>query len=69
MVPKEALITRGQLTGIYTVSQQNTAVLRWLRVGNTIGDNVEILSGLKEGETYIMSSQEKLYNGATLTIQ
>lgn len=68
-VPSDALIYNGQLTGIYTASQQNTAVLRWLRVGNTIGDNVEILSGLAPGETYIVKSDEKLYNGANLNIQ
>ena len=32
---------------VYTVSSQNTAVLRWVKVGKTFGDQVEILSGLK----------------------
>jgi RND family efflux transporter MFP subunit len=68
-IPREALIYNGQLTGIYTVSQQNTAVLRWLRIGNNIGSNVEVLSGLAPGEIYIVKSDEKLYNGANLNIQ
>jgi len=69
MVPTEALVKQGQLTGIYTVSQSNTAILRWLRVGRTFGDNVEVLSGLSADETYIISSEAKLYNGAKLTIK
>ncbi|GAB4161992.1 MAG: efflux RND transporter periplasmic adaptor subunit [Winogradskyella sp.] len=67
MIPKEAIITHGQLSGIYTVSQQNTAVLRWLRLGKSFGDKVEVLSGLTADESYILSSEEKLYNGAKLS--
>ncbi|QQX75781.1 MULTISPECIES: efflux RND transporter periplasmic adaptor subunit [Aequorivita] len=69
LVPKEAIVKRGQLTGIYTVSQSNTALLRWLRVGRTFGDNVEVLSGLAADENYIISSEGKLYNGAKITIK
>ena len=69
LVPQEALVKRGELTGIYTVSQSNTAILRWLRLGRTFGDHVEILSGLAADENYIISSEEKLYNGAKITIK
>lgn len=69
LVPEEALVKRGQLTGIYTVSESNTAILRWLRVGRTFGDNVEILSGLNADENYIISSEGKLFNGAKITIK
>lgn len=69
LVPEEALVKRGQLTGIYTISQSNTAILRWLRIGRTFGDNVEVLSGLSADENYIISSESKLYNGAKLTIK
>jgi hypothetical protein len=31
MIPKTALVENGQLTGVYVVSSQNTAVLRWLK--------------------------------------
>lgn len=69
LIPTEAIINRGQLTGIYTVSQRNTALLRWLRLGRTYGDKVEVLSGLTSDETYIVSAQGKLYNGAKISIQ
>lgn len=69
LVPSETIITNGQLTGLYTVSQSNTAMLRWLRLGRTFGDQVEVLSGLNAGETYIVSAEGKLYNGVKILIK
>jgi hypothetical protein len=69
MIPTDALVTNGSLTGVYTVSESNTALLRWLRLGRTFGDQVEVLSGLTQDEKYIVSAEGKLYNGATLAIQ
>jgi hypothetical protein len=54
---------------VYTVSQSNTALLRWLRLGRTYGDQVEVLSGLSADESYIISAEGKLYNGVKVTIQ
>ncbi len=64
LVPKSALVTRGQLVGIYTVSQAGTSLLRWVRTGKTYGDSIEILSGLSGGEKYILSTEGKLFDGA-----
>ena len=69
LVPTEAIVTNGQLSGIYTPSQSNTAMLRWLRLGRTFGDQVEVLSGLNADEAYIVSAEGKLYNGAKISIQ
>ena len=69
LIPTEAIINKGQLTGIYTVSQSNTALLRWLRLGRIYGDQIEVLSGLNSDESYIISSEGKLYNGAKISIQ
>ena len=67
LIPKAALVTKGQLSGVYTVSQSNTAVLRWLRLGKTMGDQVEVLSGLQVDETYIVNADAKLYNGVKIS--
>lgn len=69
LIPKDAIVTNGQLSGVYTVSQSNTALLRWLRLGRTFGDQVEVLSGLNADEAYIVSAEGKLFNGAKITIQ
>lgn len=69
LVQSSVLVKKGQLTGIYTVGQGNTAILRWVRTGKTFGDQVEILSGLSLGEPYIAAAEGKLYNGAKISIQ
>jgi len=69
LVPANALIRQGQLTGLYTIGSNNTAILRWLRTGKSYGDQVEILSGLSSDEQYIVSAEGKLYNGAKVSIQ
>ncbi len=69
LVPQTALVHQGQLTGIYTVGSGNVAVLRWLRLGKTFGDQVEVLSGLDNKEQYIVSADGKLFNGAKISVQ
>lgn len=69
LIPVEAIVSNGQLSGVYTISENNTAILRWLRLGRTFGDQVEVLSGLSSDETYIISADGKLYNGANIAIQ
>jgi len=68
LVPETALVRQGQLTGVYTIAN-NTAILRWLRIGKTYGDKVEVLSGLNADEPYIVSSEGKLFNGAKVSVQ
>lgn len=69
LIPTDAIVKNGQLSGVYTVSESNTALLRWLRLGRTYGNNVEVLSGLNADESYIVSAEGKLFNGAKITIQ
>jgi RND family efflux transporter MFP subunit len=68
LVPESALVTQGQLTGIYTVSN-NVAILRWIRTGKSFGNQVEVLSGLSANEKYIVAAEGKLYNGALISVQ
>ena len=68
-IPTNIIVKKGQLTGIYTVTDENKALLRWVRLGRSFGDQVEVLSGLSVNEPYIISSEAKLYNGAKLSIQ
>lgn len=68
VVPESALIHQGQLTGIYTIGNNNITLLRWIRIGKTYGNKVEVLSGLSANEQYIISAEGKLYNGAKVKI-
>lgn len=68
-IPIAALVYRDQLVGVYTIGSQNTALLRWIRVGKQEGDKVEVLSGLSKNESFILSSETSLYNGAPVSIK
>jgi RND family efflux transporter MFP subunit len=69
LVPAAALVYKDQLTGIYTVSQSNTALLHWVKTGRTYGEQVEILSGLNAEEKFILQSEGKLYNGVPVSVK
>lgn len=49
LIPASAVIRNGELTGV-NVLRDSTADLRWIRIGRTIGDDAEVLSGLDAGE-------------------
>lgn len=68
LIPQSALVRNGQLQGVYVISAQNTAVLRWLKVGKKFGDQIEVLSGLGPDDTYIVSANGKLFNGAKVNV-
>ena len=66
LVSLEAIVRNGQLNGIYTLGTNNTAILRWIRMGNETDGQVEVLSGLSAGEKYILKAEGKLYNGVKI---
>lgn len=69
MVPVASLVHKDQLTGLYTIGSNGTALLRWVRLGKTFGDQVEVLSGLSKDEKYIVQAEGNLYNGAPVKIK
>ncbi len=64
LIPQEAVVARGQLTGLYLIDSDNIARFRLIRVGKTLGDSVEVLSGLKQGDRYVVKPTPKLQDGA-----
>jgi RND family efflux transporter MFP subunit len=69
MVPVSSIEHKDQLTGLYTIGSNNTALLRWVRLGKTYGDKVEVLSGLEKNEQFIVAADGKLYNGIPIKIK
>lgn len=53
LVPAAALRREGDLTGV-TVTSGGTTTTRWLRLGATLGDRVEVLAGLAAGDTVLV---------------
>jgi multidrug efflux pump subunit AcrA (membrane-fusion protein) len=52
-LPRTAVVERGQLQGLLVVGDDHIATLRYVTLGQTSGDKVEILSGVNPGEYVI----------------
>lgn len=65
-VPKTAIVQKGELTGVYAVDTENVISYRLIRAGKTHGDNVEVLSGLSDGDKIITVGAEKVVDGAKI---
>lgn len=69
------LIPRGSFVGsvnskqVYILASDSTAAIRDVVPGRIIGEQVEIISGLEEGETVITSGQINLSEGVKVTVQ
>jgi multidrug efflux pump subunit AcrA (membrane-fusion protein) len=62
-VPQSAVIQRGQLTSVFVVDDAGIARLRLVKTGKISDEQVEILSGLSEGERIVITNAEKLSDG------
>jgi len=63
LVPAEAVHRRGALTGVWEVDSQQTVHLRWVRLGSSHDNEVEVLAGLSGGETLVLNSSTPLREG------
>jgi RND family efflux transporter MFP subunit len=56
-VPTKAVIRRAEMTGVYVIDPNGRPVLRQVRLGRVVDDNVEILSGVSAGERVALDPQ------------
>ena len=63
VVPRSAFVGSVASNQVFVVEGGNTARLRNVVAGRVLGENVEILQGLSEGETVITSGQINLSEG------
>jgi hypothetical protein len=50
LVPASAIVRRAEMTGVYVLDAQGRPLLRQVRLGNSDGTQVEVLSGLRAGD-------------------
>ena len=62
-VPQTAVAQQGQLTGVFVVDQSGVARLRLVKTGRTVGDRIELLSGLNDGEEIVSEGIASLRDG------
>jgi RND family efflux transporter MFP subunit len=63
LIPRTAVIERGQLQGVYVLDQNKTANLRYITLGKPLGQQVEVLAGLQDGESMIAEPGSRELSG------
>ena len=63
LVPADALVQRGELEGLFVIDSKGIAYYRLVKTGKTFGSEVEILSGLEDGERIAVSKIDHLSDG------
>lgn len=59
-VPAGAVVRRSELTAVYVLSAQGKPVLRQVRLGARVGDEIEVLAGLDAGEKVLLDPARAL---------
>ena len=67
LVPNQAIVQKGQLTGVYVVDGNDIVIYRLVRAGSATFHGTEILSGLKVNDRVVMSGIERVMDGDKLT--
>jgi len=68
LLPARAVKRSGQLTSVLIVDGESIARLRLVSIGRTLGDQVEVLSGLNGGENVIVGGDASIADGTTVAV-
>lgn len=66
LVPRSALVERGGIPGVFVTTAENQARFRMVRTGKRQDDRVEILSGLRGGETLVVGDLRDVLDGSAI---
>ncbi len=66
LIPESALVKRYDFTGVWTVKEDNTLELRYIRLGDKRGDKYEVLAGLEGKEEIIVKGVERACEGCRI---
>jgi RND family efflux transporter MFP subunit len=63
LIPRSAIVAQGQLNGVFVVDEARIARFRLVRIGKTVGQQVEVVSGLTDGQRYVSAVSLDLKDG------
>jgi multidrug efflux pump subunit AcrA (membrane-fusion protein) len=64
LTPITAVVPQGQLTGIFIVDEKQIARFRLIRIGRRFDRTVEIITGIDEGQQFVVKPSPVLVDGA-----
>ena len=63
-LPKKAIVEHGAMSSIWVLDKDSIARMRIIKIGKAVGERLEILAGLSEGEQVVVSGVENVSEGA-----
>jgi RND family efflux transporter MFP subunit len=69
VVPRTSLVERGQLQGVYVLDANQIAGLRYVTLGKSAGEQIEVLSGLQGGERLVAVAGDRDLSGKRIAIR
>jgi RND family efflux transporter MFP subunit len=67
-IESRSIVRQGQIEGVYVVESGNVARLRLVKLGSIAGNQVEVLSGLREAESYVLTPMSELKDGVHVEV-
>lgn len=68
LIPRTSLVERGQLQGVYVLDANQIAGLRYITLGKSAGEQLEVLSGLQDGEKLIAAPGDREWSGKRIAL-
>lgn len=68
LIPATAVVTHGSVHGAWVVNSSGIASLRYITLGATHGQDVEVLSGMSAGETVVISPEDRELGGRKIEV-
>jgi multidrug efflux system membrane fusion protein len=62
-VPQKAILQRGQLVSVFVVDSSDILQLRLIKTGKPYGDQIEVISGINDGDRIIVEGLERVKEG------
>jgi RND family efflux transporter MFP subunit len=69
LIPRTSLVERGQLQGVYVLDANQIAGLRYVTLGKSTGGQIEVLSGLQDGEKLVVVAGDRNLSGKRIAIR
>jgi RND family efflux transporter MFP subunit len=69
LIPRTSLVERGQLQGVYALDANQIAGLRYVTLGRNAGEQIEVLSGLQDGERLVATPGDRELSGKRIVLR
>ena len=68
-IPLAAVVTHGSIVSVWVLDSHHIASIRYITLGSALGKDVEVLSGLANGELVVLSPGDRELGGSEIEVR